>query len=413
MQVSVEKTHNLGRRITITIPAVNIKDMVQTKLVHVAQQIRMDGFRQGKVPMKIVAQRYGMSILNEVLTDLMQQEFITVIKKNNFVPVGNLSYMPGEYKEGSDFTYIIEFEIAPEIQLKNFDSIKVNKPIVEVNEEDIDNILIDLCRKQGVWKPVTRPVQVGDRVTIELINLEQPENDNKVNNLSLIIAPESTMYFDLDKQIIGHILGDNFIVELNFPEKEKNNITQFNILLKKVEECQLPEFNKKFIKHLEVSESKGSIVKLRDEIRQNLQRELKNTVNYFLKLQIFHELLTNNKIEIPISLLKTEVKNLYQLSSMKIFPRSILEKKAKNRVTLGLLLNEVIRMNKLNVKEEHIQPLIKYFRKSQETMKSIQNLVLENMAIELIMNQCVITEKKMQFQDLKRMIVEYEQNLIY
>ncbi|WWO99742.1 MAG: trigger factor [Candidatus Dasytiphilus stammeri] len=414
MQVSIETTHNLGRRIKITIPADNIKNLVQSKLVNVAQQVRIDGFRQGKVPLKIVAQRYGRSILHEVLTDLMQQNFITAINQKNLVPIGKLNYIPWEYKEGCDFTYVIEFEIYPEIKLKKFDSIKVKKPIVEVNEEDVDNMLVELGIKKGVWNNVTRPVKVWDRVTIDLINLENDKSD-KINELIFIIGSRS-IYFDLDKTIIGHNLGDNFIVELTFPDEEKKKTTQFRIVLKKVEECQVPEIHKELIKHLGLPESEVSIVKLRDEIRKNLQKELKNTVHYFIKLQIFQELLTNNKIEVPISLLETELKNLFQQSSMKevikIFPRSILEKKANNRVTLGLLLNEVIRLNKLKVEEERIQPFRKYFRKNNETMKNIHNLVLENMAVEIIMNQCIISEEKMQFQDLRKMILEYEQCLI-
>ncbi|WWO97361.1 MAG: trigger factor [Candidatus Dasytiphilus stammeri] len=413
MQVSVEKTNNLGRRIKITIPAEEIKNLVQTKLIHVAQKVRLDGFRQGKVPLKIVSQRYGMSILHEVLTDLMQEKLITIMNQNNLVPVGKVNYIPWEYKEGNDFTYVIEFDIYPEIKLKEFDCIKVKKPMVEVNKQDVDNMLVELCRRQGVWNTVNRPVKFWDRVTIELINLENDEI-NKIHSLILIIEPKS-MDFDLDQKILGHKIGENFIVELNFPDEETNQIitTKFSIVLKKIEECQVPELNEELIKHLGVPETEGSIVKLRDEIRKNMQRELKNTVRHFIKLQIFHGLLMNNKIEVPISLLETELKNSFQPSGIKkLFPHSLLEKQAKNRVTLGLLLNEVIRINKLQVEERRIQSLRKYFRKNNETMKTIHKLVLEDMAVELIMNQCVITEEKIPFQDLRKMIVKYEQYLI-
>ncbi|WWP00100.1 MAG: trigger factor [Candidatus Dasytiphilus stammeri] len=413
MQVSVEKTNNLGRRITITIPSQEIKNLVQTKLIQVSQQVRLDGFRQGKVPLEILSQRYGMSILHEVLTDLMQEKFITIMNKKQLVPVGKVNYIPWKYKKGSDFTYVIEFDIYPEIKLKEFNLIQVKKTIVEVTQKDVDNMLVELCRQQGIWNNVTRPVKIWDRVTIELINLEHDEI-NKSNELILIIEPES-MNFDLDKKIIGHNIGDNFIVELTFPDEEtkKNTITKLRIILKKVEECKVPEINEELIKHLGVPESEGSIVKLRHEIRKTMQREIKNTVRHFIKLQIFHQLLTNNPIEVPISLLETELKNLFQLSGIKkLFPRSILEKQAKNRVTLCLLLNEVIRINQLKVEERRIQSLSKSFRKNPETMKSLHNLLLEDMVVELIMNQCVITEEKIPFQDLRKMIVKYEQGLI-
>ncbi|WWO98717.1 MAG: trigger factor [Candidatus Dasytiphilus stammeri] len=422
MQVSVENTHNLGRRITITIPAENIKNLVKIKLSQLAQKVRIDGFRQGKVPLEIVAKRYGMSILHEVLTDLMQQKVMTVINKNNLVPVGKLNYIPGEYKEGSDFTYVIEFEIYPEIKLKEFDSIQVKKPLVELNEIDVDNMLLELGRQQGVWKEVIRPVKVGDRVTIEITNLENDENESdKINQLIWIIGQES-MFFDLEKKIIGHNPGDNFIVESIFTEGDEKPITNFYIQLKKIEECQIPEMNEQLIKNL--GEPEGSIIKLRDEIRKTMEQELKHTVNNFIKLQVFHGLLSSNQVEVPISLLESELKNFSQQSSIKqqikLFPRRLLEKKAKNRVSLGLLLNEVIRINKLQVEEQRLQQLIKSleitsckkFSNNDEIMKSIKNSVLEDMAVELIMKQCVITEQKMPFQDLRRMIVEYEQCFI-
>ena len=151
MQVSVETTQGLGRRITITVAADSIESAVKKELVDVARKVRIDGFRKGKVPMNIVAQRYGASVRQDVLGELMTRNFVDAIIKEKINPAGAPNYVPGEYKEGQDFTYAVEFEVYPEVELKGLENIEVEKPVVEVTDADVDTMLDTLRKQQANW----------------------------------------------------------------------------------------------------------------------------------------------------------------------------------------------------------------------------------------------------------------------
>ena len=151
MQVSVETTQGLGRRITITVASDSIESAVKKELVDVAKKVRIDGFRKGKVPMNIVAQRYGASVRQDVLGDLMTRNFVDAIIKEKINPAGAPNYVPGEYTEGQDFTYAVEFEVYPEVELKGLENIEVEKPQVQVTDADVDTMLETLRKQQANW----------------------------------------------------------------------------------------------------------------------------------------------------------------------------------------------------------------------------------------------------------------------
>ncbi len=167
MQVSVETTQGLGRRVTITIAADSIETAVKSELVNVAKKVRIDGFRKGKVPMNIVAQRYGASVRQDVLGDLMSRNFVDAIIKEKINPAGAPNYVPGEYKVGEDFTYSVEFEVYPEVELTASSPSKFEKPVVEVTDADVDVMLDTLRKQQATWKEKDGAADAEDRVTID------------------------------------------------------------------------------------------------------------------------------------------------------------------------------------------------------------------------------------------------------
>lgn len=167
MQVSVETTQGLGRRVTITVDKDVIENAVKKELVNVSKKVRIDGFRKGKVPMTVVAQRYGASVRQDVLGELMQRNFVDAIIKEKINPAGAPDYVPGEYKTGEDFTYSVEFEVYPEVELKGLDAIEVEKPVVTVTDEDVDAMLDTLRKQQATWKETDRAAEAEDRATID------------------------------------------------------------------------------------------------------------------------------------------------------------------------------------------------------------------------------------------------------
>lgn len=166
MQVSVETTQGLGRRVTITVPAADIEKAVNSELVNVAKKVRVDGFRKGKVPMNIVKQRYGASVMQDVLGDVMQRNFINAIIEQKINPAGAPSYKPEMLEDGKDFVYSVEFEVYPEIELKGLETIEVEKPVVSVKDEDLENMLETLRKQQAQWKEVSEAATLRIHVSL-------------------------------------------------------------------------------------------------------------------------------------------------------------------------------------------------------------------------------------------------------
>ena len=279
MTVSVETTQGLGRRITITVPADSIESAVKKELVEVAKKVRIDGFRKGKVPANIIAQRYGASVRQDVLGELMTRNFVDAIIKEKINPAGAPNYVPGEYKEGEDFTYAVEFEVYPEVELQGLDSIEVEKPLVEVTDADVDAMLDTLRKQQANWKESDAAATAEDRATIDFSGSVDGEEfeGGKASDFVLAMG-QGRMIPGFEEGIVGHKAGETFTIDVKFPEDYhaenlKGKDAKFDIVLKKVETRELPELTEEFIKRFGVED--GSIEGLRAEVRKNMDRELK------------------------------------------------------------------------------------------------------------------------------------------
>ena len=368
MQVSVETTQGLGRRVTITIAADSIETAVKSELVNVAKKVRIDGFRKGKVPMNIVAQRYGASVRQDVLGDLMSRNFIDAIIKEKINPAGAPTYVPGEYKLGEDFTYSVEFEVYPEVELQGLEAIEVEK----------------LAMGQGRMIP------------------------------------------GFEDGIKGHKAGEEFTIDVTFPEEYhaenlKGKAAKFAINLKKVEERELPELTAEFIKRFGVED--GSVEGLRAEVRKNMERELKSAIRNRVKSQAIEGLVKANDIDVPAALIDSEIDVLRRQAAQRFggnekqaleLPRELFEEQAKRRVVVGLLLGEVIRTNELKADEERVKGLIEemasayedpkevieFYSKNKELMDNMRNVALEEQAVEAVLAKAKVTEKETTFNEL-------------
>ncbi|MDM3591890.1 trigger factor [Proteus mirabilis] len=427
MQVSVETTQGLGRRVTITVPAADIQKAVDSELKKAAKTVRIDGFRKGHVPMSMVKQRYGMSILNDVLGDLMQRNFINAIIENKVNPVGAPDYKPEQYKEGEDFVYSVEFEVFPEIELKDLESIEVVKPIVTVKDEDVDNMLETLRKQQAEWKDKAGEVAAEDRVTVDFngsIDGEEFEG-GKAEDFVLAMG-QGRMIPGFEEGLIGHKAGEEFTIDVTFPEDYhaenlKGKKAQFAINLKKVEERELPELTEEFIKRFGIAD--GSVDGLRAEVRKNMERELKNAIRTRVKSQVIDGLVKANEVDVPAAAVDSEIEVLQRQAAQRFdgdekqalqLPRELFEEQAKRRVIVGLLLGEVINSNELKAEDERVKALIdemasayedpsevvEFYNKNEQLMNNIRNLALEEQAVEKILATAKVTEKETNFTEL-------------
>lgn len=427
MQVSVETTQGLGRRITITVAADSIESAVKKELVDVARKVRIDGFRKGKVPMNIVAQRYGASVRQDVLGELMTRNFVDAIIKEKINPAGAPNYVPGEYKEGQDFTYAVEFEVYPEVELKGLENIEVEKPVVEVTDADVDTMLDTLRKQQANWIESDAAAGPEDRATIDFngsVDGEEFEG-GKASDFVLAMG-QGRMIPGFEEGVVGHKAGETFTIDVKFPddyhaEKLKGKDAKFEIVLKKVETRELPELTEEFIKRFGVED--GSVAGLRTEVRKNMDRELKGAIRNRIKTQAIDGLVEANEIDVPAALVDSEIDVLRRQAAQRFggneqqaleLPRELFEEQAKRRVVVGLLLGEVIRTHELKADEARVstmieemasayedpQEVIEFYSKNNELMNNMRNVALEEQAVEAVLAKAKVTEKETNFQDL-------------
>ncbi|MGJ0480985.1 MULTISPECIES: trigger factor [Pantoea] len=427
MQVSVETTQGLGRRITITVAADSIESAVKKELVDVARKVRIDGFRKGKVPMNIVAQRYGASVRQDVLGELMTRNFVDAIIKEKINPAGAPNYVPGEYKEGQDFTYAVEFEVYPEVELKGLENIEVEKPVVEVTDADVDTMLDTLRKQQANWIESDAAAGPEDRATIDFngsVDGEEFEG-GKASDFVLAMG-QGRMIPGFEEGVVGHKAGETFTIDVKFPddyhaETLKGKDAKFEIVLKKVETRELPELTEEFIKRFGVED--GSVAGLRTEVRKNMDRELKGAIRNRIKTQAIDGLVEANEIDVPAALVDSEIDVLRRQAAQRFggneqqaleLPRELFEEQAKRRVVVGLLLGEVIRTHELKADEARVstmieemasayedpQEVIEFYSKNNELMNNMRNVALEEQAVEAVLAKAKVTEKETNFQEL-------------
>ncbi|WP_428945424.1 trigger factor [Pantoea sp. FN060301] len=427
MQVSVETTQGLGRRVTITVDKDVIENAVKSELVSVAKKVRIDGFRKGKVPMTVVAQRYGASVRQDVLGDLMQRNFVDAIIKEKINPAGAPNYVPGQYAQGEDFTFTVEFEVYPEVELKGLESIEIEKPVVSVTDADVDAMLDTLRKQQATWKETDRAAEANDRATIDFSGSVDGEEfeGGKASDFVLAMG-QGRMIPGFEEGVVGHKAGETFTIDVNFPEDYhaenlKGKAAKFEIVLKKVEESELPEFTEEFIKRFGVED--GSVEGLRAEVRKNMERELKGAIRNRVKTQAIDGLVNANEIDVPAALIDGEIDVLKRQAAQRFggneqqaleLPRELFEEQAKRRVVVGLLLGEVIRTHELKADEERVKTLIEemasayedpsevieFYGKNNELMNNMRNVALEEQAVEAVLEKAKVTEKETNFQEL-------------
>ncbi|CNH68495.1 trigger factor [Yersinia massiliensis] len=427
MQVSVETTQGLGRRVTITVAADSIEKAVKSELVKAAKSVRIDGFRKGHVPMNIVEQRYGASVRQDVLGDLMQRNFVDTIIKEKINPAGAPNYVPGEYKQGEDFTFSVEFEVYPEVELKDLESIEVEKPVVEVNDADVDTMLETLRKQQATWKDTDAAATAEDRVTLDFTGSIDGEvfEGGKATDFVLAMG-QGRMIPGFEDGVIGHKAGEEFVIDVNFPEDYhaenlKGKSAKFDIVLKKVEVRELPELTEEFIKRFGVAD--GSVAGLRAEVRKNMERELKGAVRNRVKTQAIDGLVSANEIDVPAALVEGEIDVLRRQAAQRFggnekqaaeLPRELFEEQAKRRVVVGLLLGEVISKHELKADEDRVKALIEemasayedpqevveFYSKNKELMNNMRSVALEEQAVETLLAKAKVTEKPTTFSEL-------------
>ena len=424
---TIETTQGLERRVTITIPATEVETAVREELKRAARNVRVDGFRKGKVPAQIVEKRFGASIRQDVLNNLLPRHFFDLAFKEKVNLAGRPTFAVESYEDGKDVVFTATFEVYPEVELKGLENIKVEKPVVEITEKDVDNMVDVLRKQQATWAESAEAAKADDRVTIDFVGSVDGEEfeGGKASDFVLAMG-QGRMIPGFEDGILGKKAGEQFDINVKFPEEYhaenlKGKDAKFAITLKKVENQVLPELTDEFV--TKFGPNTKTVADLRAEIQKNMERELKNALTSRVKQQVIDGLIAENALEVPTAAVDQEIEVLREQAAQRFggnaqqaaqLPRELFEEQAKRRVQVGLLFSAVIKANELTADEERVKAMIadiasayeqpaevvEFYAKNAELTNNVRNVVLEEQAVDAVLAKAQVTEKKASFDEI-------------
>jgi len=426
MQVSVETTSNIERRMTIGVPAQEIDKAVEKRLQETARTVRMNGFRPGKVPYKVVKRRFGDSVRQEVVGEVMRDSYVKALEESDVSPAGWPRFEPKTMEEGKDLEFVAIFEVLPEIELGDLSKIEVEKMVAEVTDKDIDKMIDNLRRQQATMKEVKRKSKNKDTVTIDFKGYIDGEafEGGEAQDHRLELG-SGQMIPGFEKGIVGAKAGEDIEVEVTFPEDYHNEDlkgkpAKFEISVKKVEEAQLPELNEEFFQRFGIEADSEEA--FREEVKKNMERELKQAMSAKVKNDVVDGLLETTEVEVPQALIDQEIDRLRNDAVQRFggqmdpqqLPKEIFQDQASRRVKTGLLFKEIVKANDLKADDEKVdekireiastyeQPeeVVTHFNSNPEQKAQIESVVLEDAVVDFVLDQAKVKENKAKYDDV-------------
>ena len=425
MQVSVEATGTLGRRMIVQIPAERIDQEVQNRLMSLSRNARIAGFRPGKVPFKVVQQRYGRQVHLEVAGDVMSSTLQEALQQQNLRPVGQPKLEPRTVEAGKALEYVAEFDVYPEFEPAALAGVTLEKPVAEVTEQDVDNMLTKLRQQRAGWEPANRAAQHGDQVTVDFTGTIDGAEFAGGSGSGMNVEIGSKRLIDgFEEKLVGAAADAEISMDLRFPDDYHNaevagKPVQFKVKVLQVSEPKLPDLDDAFAQSLGVD----GVTALREEVSKNMRRELEQMIQSVIKDRAFDELLRrNSSLEVPATLIDEEIDRLANESYQQLggnkqnvkLPRHLFEDRARRRVTLGLIIGELIKRNGIQVDParvrhtvetlaasyENPEEVVKWYYENRDAMASAQSLVLEEQVVEWLLGQAQVEEKVYSFDQL-------------
>ena len=424
MEVTVESTGTLERRMRVELPIAPIEQQVDSRLKTLGQTAKIKGFRPGKVPAKIIRQRYGKQVREEVLGDTLQKSYTEAVTQQKLNPAG-APKIEAEPDDGKTFAFTATFEVMPEVELKNLEKIKIETPDVSIGDGDIDDMMLKLRKQKATWDEVDSKSVDGDRVTIDFVGTLKGEvfEGGEGKDFAVVLGA-GQMLPDFEKGLEGVKASDEKTFKVKFPKEYHaddlaGKKADFAITVHRVEAEVLPELNDEFAKSFSVSD--GGLEGFKSEVRENMQREAGQKVKNDVREQVMDALLKANPLDIPNTLKHQEMHTLQREAMQRLGIEDAenapalenFSEAAEKRVALGLLLRQLILDKQITVDEammrarvveicagyENADDMVNMYMGNPQVMQQIEPMVVEQQAVEWIIENGEAKVKKIAFKE--------------
>lgn len=434
MQVTTEAVSGVARRLNVSVPTSRVNEQFEARLKRTAKTVKINGFRPGKVPLNVVRREYGASIYQEVVNEIIRDTVFEAIQQEKINAVGMPNIEKVENKDGA-LVYEATVEVYPEVEVKTFDDLEIERKSSEVNDKDVEQMLENLQKQRASWVETKGMAKKDMQVTFDFEGTVDGEKfeGGAAEDFKLVLG-SGRMIPGFEDGIVGMKKGEEKVIDVTFPEDYQaanlaGKAAQFKITVKLVEKQKLPEIDAEFLQIFGISEEEG-VEKLKADVRKNMEREVKNGLRNQVKGATFDALVAANEVEIPSAMVAQEIDRQRQqmiqqftqqfgAQGAKAFDSSMLpdelfKEQAEKSVKLGVLVSKVLENAKLEVDQARVDAyiedmassyedpseVIEYFKNDKQQRSQIEAVVLEDQVVDHILASAKVTDTTVSYEDL-------------
>ena len=422
MQVSIESGEGLERRMTVELPADDVQQEVDKRLQGMTRTVRIDGFRPGKVPLRIVRQRFGDSVRQDVIGEMIQKTFYEAATQEKVTPAG----MPRiDDLDAENASYTAVFEVVPTVELGDMSGVTVKRPNIEIADADVDAMVDKLRKQRASWAVIERAAEMGDQLLISFKGMIDGEvfDGGSAENVPIELGSNSLIE-GFEEGLVGAVAGDSRNLELKFPEDYRvqdlaGKDTVFEVDIAKVRHEVLPEIDEEFVKAFGIDSGKND--DFMADIRKNMDHELDQKIKSTVKERVMDALLEVNSFDVPQVMVNQEAESMKKQSQENMaqqghgssidLPIELFKDQAQRRVTLGMLMNEIVSSNDIVVDQDRVtstieefaqsyekpEEVIEHYKSNSQSRASVENLVLEDQVVDWVLEQVKVEDEAAEF----------------
>jgi trigger factor len=412
--------------LTVELPADDIEGEIEQRLKKIARNLRLPGFRPGKVPMKILRQRYGGHVLDEVFGEQVKASFAKAVDREQLRPAGAPRIEVDVDPNDKKYVYTATFEVLPEFELSPLQGVTIKRPVAEVTDADLDAMIERLRKQRQEWNSVQRPAREGDQVTTSFTGYvdDAPFEGGAGEHVAVELG-SGRMIEGFERGLLGASAGEERTVEVRFPDDYKikdlaGKSARFEIQVETVAEAELPAVDEAFAKDFGVTE--GGVDGLMRDVRENMNRELQQRIDATIKKAVIDSLLKANDIAVPEALVKDEIANLKQQTAQQAgggtmeLPDELFRDQAKRRVAIGLVMAELVKQNDIKVDPQRVREAVEkvaasyekpdevvaYYYSNKEQLASFESVALEDQVVKWVLDRVQVEDEPSSFEELTR-----------